>query len=142
VILPEDVRVDTWIETGSEVSAFYDPLLAKIIVHGGSRQDALARLDGALAQTRVHGIETNLDYLRTVVSTPTFRGGGQFTRFLSEFAFPACSVEVLRPGTQATVQDHPGSGMSVCRLRVPWTIWLFDWRTRSWGIRRRLLDWS
>jgi urea carboxylase len=108
VVLPEGPRVDTWIETGSEVSAFYDPLLAKIIVHGLTRENALAKLETALAHTGVHGIETNLDYLRAAVATPTFRAGEQFTRFLSTFVFPARSVEVLRAGTHATVQDYPG----------------------------------
>ena len=108
VTMPTGVRVDTWIETGSEVSPFYDPLLAKIIVHGPTRQSALAQLDEALAQTSVHGIETNLDYLRTAISTPTFRAGEQFTRFLPGLAFPARSVEVLRAGTHATLQDYPG----------------------------------
>jgi urea carboxylase len=108
VSLPAGVRVDTWIETGAEVSAFYDPLLAKIIVHGADRQSALARMEAALAQARVHGVETNLDYLRAVLRTPTFQAAEQFTRFLASFDFPACSIEVLRPGTQATVQDCPG----------------------------------
>jgi urea carboxylase len=108
VVLPEGPRVDTWIETGSEVSAFYDPLLAKIIVHGPTRESALAQLETALAHTGIHGIETNLDYLRAAVATPTFRAGEQFTRFLSSFVVPARSVEVLRAGTHATVQDYPG----------------------------------
>jgi urea carboxylase len=108
VRLPEDARVDTWIETGSEVSAFYDPLLAKIIVHAPTRALALERLASALAASRVDGVETNLEYLRALVATPTFRGGTQSTRFLASFNFPACSVEVLRAGTQATVQDFPG----------------------------------
>src|ERR1700730_10354308 len=108
VTMPTGVRVDTWIETGSEVSAFYDALLAKIIVHGPTRDSALMRLDEALAQISVHGIETNLDYLRTAISTPTFQAGEQFTRFLPTLAFPARSVEVLRAGTHATLQDYPG----------------------------------
>src|ERR1700730_6916091 len=108
VTMPTGVSVDTWIETGSEVSAFYDPLLAKIIVHGPTREGALTQLDAALAGTGVHGIETNLDYLRTASATPTFHGGEQCTRFLPDLAFPARSVEVLRAGTHATVQDYPG----------------------------------
>jgi urea carboxylase len=108
VTLPADVRVDTWIETGTEVSAFYDPLLAKIIVHGETRDAALARMQTALSNTSVHGVETNLAYVRSVIATPVFRAGEQFTRFLASFAFPACSIEVLRAGTLATVQDDPG----------------------------------
>jgi urea carboxylase len=108
VSLPAGVRSDAWIETGAEVSAFYDPLLAKIIVHGADRESAVARMEAALAQASVHGVETNLDYLRAVVRTPTFQAGGQFTEFLASFLFPARSIEVLRAGTQATVQDCPG----------------------------------
>jgi urea carboxylase len=108
VALPSGVRVDAWIETGSEVSAFYDPMLAKIIAHAPSRELALAKLDEALAATSVQGVETNLDYLRAILQTPAFRGGRQFTRFLAGFEFLPRSVEVLRPGTHATVQDYPG----------------------------------
>src|SRR5690606_40468863 len=67
VELPSDVRVDHWIETGCEVSAFYDPMLAKVIATGDSRELALARLERALAKTHVYGIETNLRFLRAIV---------------------------------------------------------------------------
>jgi urea carboxylase len=64
VTFPADARIDGWIETGSEVTPFYDPMLAKIIVHGTTREAATAKLIAALAATRVHGIETNLAYLQ------------------------------------------------------------------------------
>jgi urea carboxylase len=108
VILPPEVRVDSWIETGTEVPTYYDPLLAKIIAHGATREAALEKLRLALARSRIHGIETNLEYLRAILGTDVFRAGGQFTRFLSGFDFHPASVEVLRAGTQATVQDSPG----------------------------------
>ncbi|SQC92335.1 Acetyl-/propionyl-coenzyme A carboxylase alpha chain [Cedecea neteri] len=56
VYFPEGVRVDGWVSTGSEVSAFYDPMIAKIIVHGEDRLQALSKLNDALAATRLHGI--------------------------------------------------------------------------------------
>lgn len=61
---PEDVRVDAAIETGSEVTSFYDPMIAKLIAHGPDRAAALARLDKALAQTVVLGVDTNIAFLR------------------------------------------------------------------------------
>ena len=108
VVLPSDVRVDGWVETGTEVSSFYDPLLAKIIAHAPTRGLALEKLQGALAASSVYGVETNLDYLRTVLDTEVFRSGRQFTRFLASVEFRPLSVEVLRAGTHATVQDYPG----------------------------------
>src|SRR5262245_8691770 len=85
VVMPTDVRVDGWVESGSEVSSFYDPMLAKIITHGGTREQALAKLEKALAATSIYGIETNLDYLRAILTTDTFRSGQQYTKFLSTF---------------------------------------------------------
>jgi urea carboxylase len=108
VVLPKDVRVDTWIEAGTEVSAFYDPLLAKIITHEPTRAAAIAKIERALAQTNVYGVETNLDYLRGILAHEMFRSGNSYTRFLSTFDLPVRSVEVLKPGTHSTVQEYPG----------------------------------
>jgi urea carboxylase len=83
-------------------------LLAKIIAHGQTRELALRELRVALDASSVYGIETNLDYLRAVLDTAVFREGRQFTRFLAGVEFRPLSVEVLRAGTQATVQDSPG----------------------------------
>jgi len=108
VTLPADVRVDGWIETGTEIPPFYDPLLAKIIAHGATREAALANLDAALSRTAVHGIETNLDYLRAILADPQFRAGRQTTRLLSQLSFQSNTIEVLQAGTQTLVQDWPG----------------------------------
>ena len=108
VTLPADVRVDGWIEPGTEVSSFYDPLLAKIIAHAPTREQALTKLENALAHTNVYGIETNLDYLRGILAHETFRAGEQYTRFLATFEMPVRSVEVLKPGTHSTLQEYPG----------------------------------
>ncbi len=108
VSFPNDLRVDSWVSTGSEVSAYYDPMLAKIIAHGDTRAQALEKLATALAQTQVHGIETNLAYLRQVLASKVFRDGTQYTRYLSSFEFKPATIDVLQPGTQTTVQDWPG----------------------------------
>ncbi|HGL4260523.1 urea carboxylase [Burkholderia dolosa] len=108
VAFPDTARVDTWIEPGTEVSAYYDPLLAKLIVHGDTRCDALAALRDALAATELYGIETNLDYLRAIAGSDTFARGAQTTAFLSRFAFAPHTIDVLDGGVQTTVQQTPG----------------------------------
>jgi urea carboxylase len=105
---PADVRVETWIADGTEVTPLYDPLLAKIIAVGADRAEALAKLQRALTDTSIVGIETNLDYLRALLAEPTFARGAMTTRALESFAFAPRSVEVLAGGTQTTIQDYPG----------------------------------
>jgi urea carboxylase len=101
-------RVETWIESGTTITSFYDPMIAKIIVHGKDRNEALHKLDAALAGTAIDGTETNLRYLREVIQTPEFISGKITTSFLSTFAFARRAIEVLEGGTQTTIQDYPG----------------------------------
>ncbi|VXB01334.1 Urea carboxylase [Pseudomonas sp. 8BK] len=108
VHFPADVRVDGWVSTGSEVSAFYDPMIAKLIVHANTRAEAIAKLQKALGETRLHGIASNLDYLRQVVADERFATGQVWTRLLDSFTFKASVIEVLEPGTYSSVQDYPG----------------------------------
>lgn len=108
VFFPEGLRVDGWVATGTEVPAFYDPMLAKLIVHAGTREAALDKLAHALARTRLHGIATNLDYLRQIVDDARFRAGELSTRFLETFAYRPAAIEVLTAGTYTSVQDYPG----------------------------------
>ncbi len=109
VVWPDSVsRVETWVESGSEVTPYYDPMLAKIIVRAEDRPSAIAKLRAALDETRISGIETNLAYLREVISDPAFVAGGISTAFLETFRYTQRAVEVIEPGTQTTVQDYPG----------------------------------
>lgn len=108
VSFPADARVDSWVERGTEVPAWYDPMLAKLIVTADTREQALVKLEDALDATRLAGIETNLGYLRQVVRNPVFREGRQVTRFLSTFEFKPRTIDVLEPGVQTSVQDWPG----------------------------------
>ena len=105
---PDVARVETWVVRGTEVTPFYDPMLAKIIARGATREQARSRLAAALAACRIDGIETNLGYLRQVIETPAFRAGGVHTRFLDGVAYRPATIEVVEPGTQTTVQDFPG----------------------------------
>jgi 3-methylcrotonyl-CoA carboxylase alpha subunit len=78
----EGVRVETGVEAGSEVTPFYDPMIAKIIAHGASRNEALDRLSGALAQTLVAGPHTNSAFLRALLDADEFRRGSFDTGFI------------------------------------------------------------
>ena len=66
------VRVDDGVREGDTISPFYDSMVAKLIVHGQTREEALARLDEALAQTRIVGLNTNVQFLRYVARSPSF----------------------------------------------------------------------
>ncbi|MES2954921.1 MAG: biotin carboxylase N-terminal domain-containing protein, partial [Pseudomonadota bacterium] len=66
------VRVDAGVREGDVISPFYDSMIAKLIVHGDTRAQALARLDEALAQVHIVGLSTNVQFLRHVVASPSF----------------------------------------------------------------------
>ena len=101
-------RVDAWIEEGTEVSGYYDPMLAKVIARGATRAQAIASLSRALESSAIDGIETNLPYLVSVLAHPVFLAGEQTTGLLATHAWQPNSIEVLAPGTQSTLQDWPG----------------------------------
>ncbi len=68
----QGVRVDSGVREGDTISPFYDSMVAKLIVHGSTREEALARMDAALAQTHIVGLATNVQFLRHVVSSGAF----------------------------------------------------------------------
>ena len=108
VVFPADLRVDTWVERGTEVSAWYDPMLAKLIVLADTREQALEKLTRALTDTRIAGLESNLDYLRAVMGFAPFVSATHTTRSLSGFSAPSRAFDVLAGGVHTTVQDWPG----------------------------------
>ena len=66
------MRVDAGVRQGETISPFYDSMVAKIIVHGATRAEALARMDAALARTHIVGLATNVQFLRHVITSPSF----------------------------------------------------------------------
>lgn len=108
VSFPEDVRVDTWIETSTEVSPYYDPLLAKIIAKADSREQAIERLHTALQSSQIGGIETNLEFLAQVAESATFREASHTTKFCDSLAYAPHTIDVQEAGTQTMIQDYPG----------------------------------
>ncbi|MBM7464464.1 acetyl-CoA/propionyl-CoA carboxylase biotin carboxyl carrier protein [Microbacterium esteraromaticum] len=87
---PRDVRVDAAIETGSEISGHYDPMIAKVIAYGAERTTALRRLDAALARTVVLGVETNIAFLRALIRDERVMSGDLDTGLIETMLpFPA-----------------------------------------------------
>jgi urea carboxylase len=108
VDFPASARIESWVESGTEVSPYYDPLLAKLIVHGKSRAEALERLRATLSATQLSGVATNLEYLRQIAGDDRFARGQITTRYLQGFRYEPRTLDVLDGGTQTTVQDYPG----------------------------------
>ncbi|MEN3975098.1 urea carboxylase [Emcibacter sp. SYSU 3D8] len=108
VTFPCSARVDGWVESGTEVPPYYDPMLAKLIVSGPTRAAAVEKLADALDKSALYGIETNLAYLREIARSQVFRDGKAITATLKSFPFVSKSVEVLAPGAQSSIQDWPG----------------------------------
>jgi acetyl/propionyl-CoA carboxylase alpha subunit len=141
--LPTDVRVDAGVAEGDEVGTSYDPMIAKLIAHGPTRDEAFARLADALAETDVGGVVTNLPFLRWLVAHPVVRAGEATTAFLTEH--PPLSEPPLRlpepawrggwrlnlpaapplaaPDVDAAAHDHPaGGGESRVTAPMPGTV--------------------
>ncbi|WP_243225760.1 biotin carboxylase N-terminal domain-containing protein [Microbacterium sp. CIAB417] len=129
------VRTDAAIETGSEISGFYDPMIAKVVAHGPDRATALERLDAALAQTVVLGVDTNIAFLRTLCRNERVVAGDMDTGLIETLlpVRPAPPSEAMldaardhvrreRPGEQELLTRH-----SVARAGAAWAA-LGGWR--------------
>jgi acetyl/propionyl-CoA carboxylase alpha subunit len=141
--LPSEVRVDAGVAEGDAVGTAYDPMIAKLIAHGPTREEAFARLADALAATEVGGVTTNLAFLRWLVVHPVVRAGEATTAFLTEH--PPLSEPPLRlpeptwrggwrlnlpaappaaaPDVDAAAHDHAaGGGESRVTAPMPGTV--------------------
>jgi 3-methylcrotonyl-CoA carboxylase alpha subunit len=67
---PENTRIDNGIQVGDKITIYYDPMLAKILVHADNHQDAWQKLENALQQVKIAGVKTNLNFLRTLAKNP------------------------------------------------------------------------
>ena len=103
------IRVDAGVEEGDEVGLAYDPMVAKLIAHAPTRDEALDALADALAETQVEGVTTNLAFLRWLVAHPVVRAAEATTAFLTEH--PPLSAPPLRRG--------PTAALTLWRLNLP-----------------------
>jgi len=110
------VRVESGVRAGSEVTPHYDSLLAKLVVHAATRDEALDRVQAALAETRVLGVTTNADFLRRLLARAEVRDASFHTRSIDEW--------LARP--DRTAQAVPPAIVAAAGL---W--WMFDERARA-----------
>ena len=80
----EGIRVDTAVYTGYQVPPCYDSMLAKLIVHGDSREEAIHKMKSALGEVIIKGIETNIDYQYSILNHPDFISGNIDVEFVTE----------------------------------------------------------
>jgi len=83
--LPGSVRVDRGVDEGDTIGTRYDPMIAKLIAHGATRDEAIAKLRAALSEAEVGGVTTNLPFLRWLVAHPAFRAADTTTDFLTRY---------------------------------------------------------
>ncbi|MCC2029050.1 ATP-grasp domain-containing protein [Microbacterium sp. YMB-B2] len=107
---PSDVRVDAAIETGSEVTGFYDPMIAKVIAHGADRASALAQLDAAMAETVILGVETNIAFLRALVTNERVVSGDLDTALIETLlpVSPAAPSAGMLAAAKQALRDEAG----------------------------------
>ena len=79
------VRIDTGVRSGDRITHFYDPMIAKLIVHGADRDAAIERMLQTLGATSVEGVETNLAFLKRTIGHPAFRAGEVHTSFVDRY---------------------------------------------------------
>lgn len=108
VYFDETARIETWIQKGVSVTSLYDPMLAKLIVHGTDREDTVRKMEQVLENSRVYGITTNMQYLKTLLHMEEYQKGELYTQMLGSFRPQEKAIEVLDGGVQTTVQDYPG----------------------------------
>src|SRR5690606_29961634 len=117
------VRVDTGVEQGDEITPYYDPMIAKLIVWDENRERALARLSQALAQYRIVGVTSNVAFLSRLVRTPSFAHAALDTGLIEREQaqlWPASSslpARALLIATLAELLDRPSAS-----LQQPWQL--------------------
>ena len=122
------IRVDSGFTAGDEVTHFYDPLLAKLIVHAENREIAIQRMQAALKEFVVHGVVTNTNFLQAALSHPDFQNGEVTTRWVEtdfnwsphaepsfEFLIAASLHEITVPSSRSQV-----SGSNEVDPYSPW----------------------
>ncbi len=92
----DSVRVDTGVYEGAEISMYYDPMIAKLVTYGPTRDAAIARMEGALDAFHIRGVNHNVPFLAAILRSPRFRSGNLTTGFIAE-EFP----DGFKPGELA-----------------------------------------
>ncbi len=141
----EAVRVDTGVRSGDRVTHYYDSLLAKLIVWGADRAEALRRLRAALETFEIVGVSTNLDLLRALVADPRFQRGEYDTGFVEAEAARMTMTEALTQNDEAIILAAGAAAWLADQRRLdeasaaergdPWSPWAMGdgWRIDGTG---------
>ena len=134
------IRIDSGIESGSEITQYYDPMIAKMIVYGENRAAAIARMQDALEQTAVFGVKTNAPLLYSIATHPAFQEGATHTSFLDEYGLisdiPQSEADIpdealfsaaLYDNLQTAPTQQSNNSYGINRPYSPWTT-LGPWR--------------
>ena len=101
------IRVDSGVRPGSEVTPYYDPMLAKLIVHARTREAAIERARVAVRRCAIEGVTTNLPLLAAILDSETFRAGEVTTRFLDERIHDLLAKAPLPPEPEVPPSSRP-----------------------------------
>ena len=142
---PFGVRVDSGVRAGDAISPYYDSMVAKLIVHGATRDEALARMDAALAQTHIVGLQTNVQFLRHVVQSQSFAKADLDTALIPREAAVLFNQEKVGLGLAAA----GAVAQTLLQERAQATIpgadgWIDPWARRdgwrAYGVAARRFD--
>jgi 3-methylcrotonyl-CoA carboxylase alpha subunit len=135
------VRVDTGVEQGDAITPFYDPMIAKLIVHAGDRAGALARMRDALGRYRIVGVANNVEFLGRLVATPSFANADLDTALIErehDRLFPPASLppdDVWLLAALAEVERAAAAAARAADAGSPWRA-LDGWRLNGSAVRR------
>lgn len=139
------LRVDSGVGEGDSVTVHYDPMIAKLIVHGADRAEALRRMSRALGATRIAGLANNIGYLKRIVEHPAFAAGDLDTRFIERHGAALAAAGGLpapvlhRIAAAGALEAQRCAAMAAVRLspdpHSPWTL-AHGWRLNESPVRR------
>ncbi|WP_411817529.1 acetyl/propionyl/methylcrotonyl-CoA carboxylase subunit alpha [Hyphococcus sp. DH-69] len=126
----EHARIDSGVEEGQAITPYYDPMIAKVITYGTSRDEALGRLRATLKETRVAGLEMNAQFLYALAAAPDFIAGDVSTRFIEEHKSELfddkksdkrvwAAVALWKLEQSAPANDDPWASLKGFRLNRP-----------------------
>lgn len=133
--VPDGVRIDSGVRAGDEITAFYDPMIAKVIAHGADRAEALGRLAGALARCRIAGVTTNAGFLGRLCREPHFAAGDVDTGLIGRQAETLLPDPPAGPKVQALAAIaalgliDPGEGSDPWERLRGFRLWGPSWQS-------------
>nr|PZN34397.1 MAG: acetyl/propionyl-CoA carboxylase subunit alpha [Actinomycetota bacterium] len=132
--VPPGVRVDSGVESGTQIPVHYDPMLAKVIAHGDTREEAARKLAGALRASRIHGPTNNLRLLVGILEPPDFLAGAPDTAFLERHNPAELAGLLLDPETERLAAVAAAmADREVARLQGPLPSIPAGWRNSPSG---------